>query len=110
MEDPLHYWVPSIAPSGMIMIKNQNMNLFSNSILIGSLKFQYLHQCILEVGKNGITKIKDEKLLEDIGRVRSIEIDNNDNIYVGVENLGIIKLLNNMFVIGIQVLEVVKLP
>ena len=41
-----------------------------------------------------LTKIKDEKkLLEDIGRVRSIEIDYNDNIYVGVENLGIIKLL-----------------
>ena len=94
MEDPLHYWVPSIAPSGMILIKNSKYESLNNSILIGSLKFQYLHQCILEVGKNGITKIKDEKkLLEDIGRVRSIEIDYNDNIYVGVENLGIIKLL-----------------
>ena len=54
----------------------------------------YLVGQVIEVGKNGITKIKDEKkLLEDIGRVRSIEIDYNDNIYVGVENLGIIKLL-----------------
>ena len=94
MEDPLHYWVPSIAPSGMIMIKNSKYKSLNNSILIGSLKFQYLHQCIFEVGKSGITNIKDEKkLLEDIGRVRSIEIDDNDNIYVGVENLGIIKLL-----------------
>ena len=32
------------------------------------------------------------KLLEEIGRVRSIEIDNYGDIYIGVENLGIVKL------------------
>ena len=32
------------------------------------------------------------QLLEEIGRVRSIEIDNFGDIYIGVENLGIVKL------------------
>ena len=89
MVDPLHYWNPSIAPSGMVLVKNSNYPSLNGSILIGSLKFQYLHQCIIENGK--ITK--QNRLLEEIGRVRSIELDRNNNIYIGVENLGIIKLI-----------------
>ena len=88
MVDPLHYWVPSIAPSGLIKVVNSKYESLNNSLLIGSLKFQYLHQCILKDGK----VIEEKKLLEEIGRVRSIEIDNFGDIYVGVENLGIVKL------------------
>ena len=36
---------------------------------------------------------EEKRLLNQIGRVRSIELDKNKNIYVGVENLGIIKLI-----------------
>ena len=39
--------------------------------------------------------IKQEKLLEGIGRVRSIELGNDGYIYAGVEGLGIIKILPN---------------
>ena len=88
MVDPIWHWVPSIAPSGMVYIDNPNYPTLNGSILIGSLKFQYLHQCIIE---DGIV-VKENRLLDQIGRVRSIELDKNKNIYVGVENLGIIKL------------------
>ena len=88
MVDPLHYWVPSIAPSGLIQVVKSKYKSLNNSLLIGSLKFQYLHQCILKDGK----VIEEKKLLEEIGRVRSIETDNFGDIYVGVENLGIVKL------------------
>ena len=91
MIDPIHYWVPSIAPSGMILVKNSKYKSLNNSILIGSLKFQYLHQSILDNEGNNI--VNEKRLLEDIGRVRSIETDNENNIYIGVENLGILKLL-----------------
>ena len=37
--------------------------------------------------------IKEKKLFEQIGRVRSVELDKDKNIFVGVENLGIIKLI-----------------
>ena len=90
MQDPIHYWVPSIAPSGMIMVKDSKYISLNNSILIGSLKFQYLHQCKIE--NNRI--IEEKKLLTDIGRVRSIETDSQNNIYIGVENLGILKLIH----------------
>ena len=39
--------------------------------------------------------IKEEKLLEGIGRVRSLEIGPKGYVYAGVENLGIIKILPN---------------
>ena len=89
MVNPLHYWVPSIAPSGMLFVKNPKYPTLDGSILIGSLKFQYLHQCIIENGKI----VKENKLFQEIGRVRSIELDNYKNIYIGVENLGILKLI-----------------
>ena len=89
MIDPIHYWVPSIAPSGMVYVDNPNYPTLNKSILIGSLKFAYLHQCVIENGK----VIKENRLLEQIGRVRSVELDNDKNIYVGVENLGIIKII-----------------
>ena len=90
VQDPIHYWVPSIAPSGMIMVKDSKYKSLNNSLLIGSLKFQYLHQCKIENNR----VIEEKKLLTDIGRVRSIETDGQNNIYIGVENLGILKLIH----------------
>ena len=90
-EQPIHYWVPSIAPSGMIFVNSSLYPELKNSILIGSLKFEYLHQCIVDGNK----VIKENKLLDKIGRVRSLEVGPNGYIYAGIENLGIIKILPN---------------
>ena len=89
MEDPVHYWTPSIAPSGMAFI---NSDIYPNSkgdLLIGSLIFQYLHKC--KIKNNRV--YKEDRILEDIGRVRSIRQGPDGYMYVGVENLGIIKLV-----------------
>jgi glucose/arabinose dehydrogenase len=90
-ENPIHYWVPSIAPSGMIFVDSDKYPSWKNNLLIGSLKFEYLHMCVIK----GNSIIKEEKLLEGIGRVRSLEISPSGFIYVGVENLGIIKIIPN---------------
>ena len=37
--------------------------------------------------------IKEEKILEDVGRVRSIEQGNDGYMYAGVEGIGIIKII-----------------
>ena len=47
--------------------------------------------CILD----GDRVVKEEKLFEGIGRVRSLEIGPKGFVYAGVENLGIIKILPN---------------
>ncbi len=89
MEQPLHYWNPSIAPSGMAFITSNNYKGWKGNLLVGSLKFQYLDNCFLKDGK----VIKEERLLDGIGRVRSVKQGLDGFIYVGVENLGIVKLL-----------------
>ncbi|WP_405605775.1 PQQ-dependent sugar dehydrogenase [Polaribacter sp. Asnod1-A03] len=89
MENPIHYWTPSIAPSGMAFITSDKYRKWKGNLLVGSLKFQYLSRCILKDNK----VFKEVKLLKDIGRVRSIEQGLDGYIYVGVENLGIVKLL-----------------
>ena len=89
MEQPLHYWDPSIAPSGMAFISSNKYNGWKGNLLIGSLKFQYLDNCYIKKGK----VVKEERLLDGLGRVRSVNQGPNGYIYVGIENLGIVKLI-----------------
>ncbi|MDO6598140.1 PQQ-dependent sugar dehydrogenase [Oceanihabitans sp. 2_MG-2023] len=89
MEQPLHYWDPSIAPSGMTFITSNMYPNWKGNLLVGSLKFQYLDRCVLKNNK----VIKEDRLLNEIGRVRSVLQGPDGYIYVGVENVGIVKII-----------------
>jgi len=89
MEQPLHYWVPSIAPSGMAFVTGNIYPEWKGNLLVGSLKFQYLNRCILS--KNKV--VEEEKLIEGLGRVRTVKQGPDGYIYVGVENVGIVKII-----------------
>jgi glucose/arabinose dehydrogenase len=58
---------------------------------VGSLKFQYLNLVTIENGK----VIKEEKLFEGMGRVRTVKIGPDGFIYASIEQLGIIRLVPN---------------
>jgi glucose/arabinose dehydrogenase len=89
MEQPLHYWVPSIAPSGMAFVTSDVYPNWKNNLLAGSLKFQYLNRVVIENGK----VVKEEKLLDGIGRVRTVRQGPDGYIYVSIEQKGIVKLV-----------------
>ena len=89
MEQPLHYWVPSIAPSGMAFINSDRYPGWNGNLLVGSLKFQYLDLVFLDNGK----VVKEEKLMEGMGRVRTVKVGPDGYIYVSVEQLGIVRLM-----------------
>jgi aldose sugar dehydrogenase len=89
MEQPLHYWDPSIAPSGMAFVTSDIYPEWKGNLLVGSLKFQYLNRCVLKNNK----VIKEEKLIDGLGRVRSVKQGPDGYIYVGVENVGIVKII-----------------
>ena len=91
MEQPMHYWVPSIAPSGMALLTSDKYPGWKGNVLVGSLKFLYLDNCYIKNGK--VTK--EEQLLKNLGRVRSVHQGPDGLIYVGIENLGIVKILPN---------------
>jgi len=89
MEQPLHYWTPSIAPSGMAFVTSDVYPKLKGNLLVGSLKFQYLNHCIIRDNK----VVDEERLLDKIGRVRSIRQGPDGYIYVGIENKGIVKII-----------------
>jgi aldose sugar dehydrogenase len=69
LEQPVHYWDPSIAPSGMTFYTGEKFPAWKGSLFVGALKFQLLSR--LEVDGNRI--VKEERLLEDMGeRIRDV--------------------------------------
>ncbi|TLX76522.1 PQQ-dependent sugar dehydrogenase [Labilibacter sediminis] len=84
MEQPVVYWVPSIAPCGMTFVKGNRYPNWKNNILTGSLRFEYLHRCVLEGNK----VVYQEKLLQNIGRVRNVEMSPDGFVYVAIEKPG----------------------
>lgn len=88
--EPYYYWTPSIAPSGMVMIKSSEIySDWNNTLLIGSLSFRYLER--LEFDNSGI--ITREKLFPRIGRVRDVNLSPDGYVYISVEGEGIFKIL-----------------
>jgi aldose sugar dehydrogenase len=79
MEQPLHYWVPSIAPSGMAFLTSDRYGAdWKGSLFIGSLKFGYLDRLQITGGK--VTR--EEKLLSGVGRVRDVRQGPDGWLYV----------------------------
>lgn len=90
MEQPIHYWDPSIAPSGMDFLDSEKYEGWKNDLFVGSLSFQYLHRIVIEDNE----VVKEEELLEDEGRVRDVKKGPDGFLYVMVENQGeILRLL-----------------
>jgi glucose/arabinose dehydrogenase len=70
MEQPLHHWTPSIAPSGMAFLRSERYGkAWQGQLFVGSLKFRYLAR--LEMA--GERVLREERLLPDLGqRVRDV--------------------------------------
>jgi aldose sugar dehydrogenase len=69
MEQPLHYWVPSIATSGMAFLTSDRYGpQWKGNLFVGSLKFGYLDRIELQDGN----VVRETKLLQGVGRVRDV--------------------------------------
>ncbi len=80
MEQPLHQWTPSVAPSGLAFITSTRYGRdWQGSLLAGALKFRYLARLELD----GTRVVKEEKLLPDLGqRVRDVREGPDGFIYL----------------------------
>lgn len=80
MEQPVHYWVPSIAPSGMAFVRSDRYGKdWQGKLLVGSLKFRYL--AMLQI--DGTRVVREEKLLPDLGqRVRDVRQGPDGFVYL----------------------------
>ncbi len=69
MAQPVYYWVPSIAPSGMAFYTGKRFPQWQGNLFIGSLKFRLLVRLELD----GEKVVREERLLEDeLGRIRDV--------------------------------------
>ena len=79
MEQPVHYWVPSIAPSGMTFYSGPDFPGWQGSLFLGSLKFQELVRLELDQGR----VVAEERLLSaEFGRIRDVRQGPDGALYL----------------------------
>ncbi len=80
---PLHNWVPSIAPSGMAFVTSERYGKdWVGNLLVGSLKFAYVARLELERPFEGRVR-RESKLLPDLDeRVRDVRQGPDGYIYL----------------------------
>ncbi len=83
MEQPLHYWVPSIAPSGMVFLTSDRYGAnWKGNLFVGSLKFGYLDRIQLSEPFKGKV-VQEHKLLADAReRIRDVRQGPDGLLYV----------------------------
>ena len=92
MEQPVYYWDPVIAPSGMAFYNADLFPAWKGSLFIGGMKPGHLARLTLD----GFRVAGEERLLEDLGaRIRDVNVGPDGALYLltDAENGAILKLL-----------------
>jgi len=84
MEQPLYYWDPSIAPSGMDFYTGDKFSKWKGNLLVGALKFRMISRLVL----NGEKVVREERLLKGLGeRIRQVRQGPSGYVYLLTDNI-----------------------
>lgn len=79
MAQPLHYWVPSIAPSGMAFYEGDRFPRWKGDLFVGALRDQMLVRLRLD----GEKLVREERMLKGtLGRIRDVRTGPDGLIYL----------------------------
>ncbi|MGQ0701660.1 MAG: PQQ-dependent sugar dehydrogenase [Gemmatimonadales bacterium] len=79
MEQPVYYWDPIIAPSGMVFYSGDAFPDWKGNILVGGLASQVLVRLVLENG----AVVREERYLGELGwRIRDVQEGPDGALYV----------------------------
>jgi len=79
MAQPLHYWVPSIAPSGMAFYTGDRFPKWRGDLFVGSLKFGLLVRLKLD----GEKVVREERFSRlNLGRIRDVRAGPDGYLYL----------------------------
>jgi aldose sugar dehydrogenase len=79
MQQPLHYWVPSIAPSGMAFYTGEKFERWKGDLFVGALRDQML----VRVKLDGEKVVSEERLLKGVlGRIRDVRVGPDGLVYL----------------------------
>jgi glucose/arabinose dehydrogenase len=82
MENPSHIWVPSIALSGLMMYRGDKFPAWNGNIFAGGMAGQQLARLTVD----GEMVMKEETLLQRLGRIRDVREGPDGYIYVAIED------------------------
>lgn len=78
VEQPLHYWDPSIAPSGMAFYTSERYPEWTGSLFVGALVQKHLARLVIEGGK----VVKEERFYEGRARIRDVRQGPDGYLYM----------------------------
>jgi glucose/arabinose dehydrogenase len=79
MEQPIYYWVPSIAPSGMAFYTGDKFPRWQGDLFVGALKDQMLVRLRLD----GEKVVHEERMLKGVlGRIRDVRTGPDGFVYL----------------------------
>ena len=89
-EQPIHYWVPSIAPSGLTIYRGDMFPDWNGDALVGGLAAKDLRRIDLENGQ----AVGEQSLLSGLGgRIRDVRTARDGSVLVLIEDAENGKLL-----------------
>jgi len=86
LAQPIHYWNPSIAPSGLAFLNTDIYSGWKGNMMVGALSFASLYRC--EISENDVLHV--ERLLAGDGRIRDVRVAPDGYLYIANETLGTI--------------------
>jgi glucose/arabinose dehydrogenase len=84
MEPPVHFWVPSIATSGLLFYTGDQFPEWRGNLLAGGLAGEQIARLTLD----GQRVVREETLMHGVGRVRDIRQGPDGFIYVALDDRG----------------------
>lgn len=91
MVSPLMHWTPSIAPSGMTIVRDPDLPALAGDLLVGSLKFAEIHRVRLNAARDAV--VEREVLLDTPGRVRNLYSGLDGDVFVAITGSGLYRLV-----------------
>ncbi len=83
MEQPLHYYVPSIAPSGLLLYRSKALPAFTDRFVSGALALQHLNVRSLSPCRSDC----EERLVKNLQeRVRDVAADEAGAVYFSTDS------------------------
>jgi glucose/arabinose dehydrogenase len=82
MEPPVHFWVPSIATSGLMVYTGSVFADWRGSMFVGGLNGQQLARLTLD----GTEVVAEETLLQGLGRIRDVRQGPDGYIYLAIDH------------------------
>lgn len=79
-EQPLYYWDPSIAPSGLAVYRGEMFPEWNGDLLVGSLKFALVSR--LERGESGAITGEERMFEGAFGRIRDINLAPDGSVWL----------------------------